>query len=103
MTLIADLKKIRRTRWSRLILQEDCPTLADLLAEVATADECRILLLDRLRHAEASLESEFCLHRYSSHIVTVLSMMLGLCDGFAEQSAEVRYEAASRVAAVPVA
>lgn len=102
MTVLDDLKKIRRTRWSRLNWPIDCPMLASRLAETSNAEDGRAALSEALAAVEAYLVSEGNLIRYSHCARAVLSALLGLGDT-AERGADERYETASRIASVPVA
>jgi hypothetical protein len=103
MTVLDDLKKLRRTRWSRLVWPADCPTLAGHLDNVSEAAEGRIALAELLMTVAELLGSEASLTRYSQCAAAVLSALLGLDDQAAERSADERYEVASRLADVPVA
>jgi hypothetical protein len=103
VTVLEDLKKLRRTRWSRLVWPSDCPTLAGHLSDAASALEARAALVDVLSAVEGRLGSEASLIRYSHRASAVLMALLGLDDDTAERGADERYETASRIAAVPIA
>ena len=103
MTVLDDLKKLRRTRWSRLVWPADCPTLASHLDHATSAADARAALADVLAAIEGLLGSEASLIRYFHRASAVLAALPGLDDATAERSADERYEAASQIAAVPVA
>jgi hypothetical protein len=101
--LLDDMKKIRRTRWSRLVWPADCTTLAELIPAARGAEAGRTALIESLAGAEGDLAAERSLGRYVRCSVGVLSALLGLSDETKESSVETRYLEASRKAGVPVA
>jgi hypothetical protein len=102
MALLDDLKKLRRTRWPRLVWPTDCPALAARFPNVGSSEACRVELIRALSSVEADLASEPSLIRYSRCASAVLLVLLGLAEATADASADARYEAASRIAGVPV-
>lgn len=100
MTILAELKKIRRSRWSKLHLLLDLPKLADALGGPPGLADARAALAVAINAAEPSLQVEPALERYASSAVKVLHALLGLGDTTSEASTEERYKVAAGIARV---
>lgn len=103
MTILAELKKIRRSRWSKLHLLLDLPKLADALGGPRGLADARAALAVAINDAEPSLQVEPALERYASSTVKVLHALLGLGDTTSEASTEERYKVAAEIAHVSLA
>lgn len=103
VTILAELKKIRRSRWSKLHLLLDLPKLADALGGPRGLADARAALAIAINDAEPSLQVEPALERYASSTVKVLHALLGLGDTTSEASTEERYKVAAEIAHVSLA